>query len=244
MRWMHLPMLLLACLMASDPVSASNRGEQCSRAASYSVYLGGLHTGTMTRVEAWQGQSAVITSNSHAAILGIATQYQQRAELTWSNTEKAWLTTQFQQQVSGFRSRNMRASFSNNGLDSLVELDGKTTSYHSTQIPLRDVDTLAIQIRELVLQGQQEFSLIRQASDGIEPYQYQVKAPITTQLAPWGELQLIPVEQTGAEDITYYFAPSLDHQLAQARYHGFILQGLIQLESYHSTCKPVSTFLG
>ena len=47
------------------------------------------------------------------------------------------------------------------------------------------------------------------------------------------------VEQTGAEDVTYYFAPSMDYQLIKARYHGIILHGQIELDSYTSSCAPI-----
>ncbi|MFO6424065.1 hypothetical protein [Motilimonas sp. KMU-193] len=77
---------------------------------------------------------------------------------------------------------------------------------------------------------------IRQASDGTELYQYQLQQPELQSIAPWGEQTLIPVEQTGAEDITYYFAPELDYQLVRADYHGLLLQGKVLLTQYQSNC--------
>ncbi|ABV88976.1 hypothetical protein [Shewanella pealeana] len=211
--------------------------QQCSRSADYDIYLSGIHTGTMSRTETWRGKTAVVTSTSKASILGIGTQYQQRAELSWSNVSNEWITEQFHQKVTGFRARDMRASFSDNGRVSEVDVDGDIETYRSDSIALRDVDTLAIQMRELLLQGRQQFRLIRQASDAIEPYQYYVQTPISKNIAPWGELTLIPVEQSGAEEVTYYFAPEMDYQLIQARYHGIILRGLIELNHYSSTCR-------
>ncbi|GIU16440.1 hypothetical protein TUM4644_00530 [Shewanella colwelliana] len=210
---------------------------QCVRQSDYDIYLSGIHTGTMSRIETWQGKTAVVTSHSKASILGIGTEYRQRAELSWSTTTHEWLTNKFHQQVSGFRARDLQATFSANGRESRVNVDGDIEHYHSSSIALRDVDTLAIQMRHLLLQGRQQFALIRQASDAIEPYQYYVQAKQTKTIAPWGKLSLIPVEQTGAEDVTYYFAPELDYQLIQARYHGIVLQGLIELNHYHSTCQ-------
>lgn len=209
---------------------------KCVRQSDYDIYLSGIHTGTMSRTETWQGKTAVVSSHSKASILGIGTEYRQRAELSWSMESDEWLTNKFHQQVSGFRARDMQATFSDNGRDSKVDLDGDIEHYHSDNIALRDVDTLAIQMRHYLLQGRQQFALIRQASDAIEPYQYYVQAAKTVNLAPWGELVLVPVEQTGAEEVTYYFAPELDYQLVQARYHGILLQGLIALNHHHSTC--------
>ena len=214
--------------------------KQCQRSASYDIYLSGIHTGTMERTEHWQGKTAVVTSTSKASILGIGTQYQQRAELSWSTTTDEWLTDNFHQKVTGFRARDMQVSFSNNGRDTEVDIDGDVEHYHSKELALRDVDTLAIQMRHFLLQGRSQFALVRQASDAIEPYQLYVKQQQTAKIEPWGELRLIPVEQSGAEEVTYYFAPELDYQLVKARYHGIILQGLIELNDYRSSCDDQS----
>ncbi|WP_299805641.1 hypothetical protein [uncultured Shewanella sp.] len=222
--------------IAPSATSLSEPVKQCSRNAKYDIYLSGIHTGTMDRTETWQGKAAVVTSNSQASILGIGTKYQQRAELVWSNDSGQWLTNKFHQKVTGFRARDMQATFSDNGRESQVDIDGDIENYVSADIPLRDVDTLAIQMREYLLKGRQQFRLIRQASDAIEPYQYYVQDQVTANIAPWGELSLIPVKQTGAEEVTYYFAPAMDYQLVKARYHGIILRGLIQLNQYSSSC--------
>ncbi|MFV7784964.1 hypothetical protein ACNPKB_12915 [Shewanella marisflavi] len=225
--------------MSEDRVLAEPALEQkpeCTRSSEYDIYLSGIHTGTMSRTEHWQGQSAVVTSNSEASILGIGTRYRQRAELAWSRDTQEWITQAFHQQVSGFRSRDMQVRFSDNGRAARVDLDGEVTHYRSDETALRDVDTLALEIRRLLMQGRSQFALIRQASDATERYQYYVKAPQPVEVAPWGELMLVPVEQTGAEEVTYYFAPELDYQLIKARYHGILLQGLIQLNHYSSTC--------
>jgi hypothetical protein len=239
-------LLMLASLLFTNAVSASEQQEhlqehrltQCNRISNYAIYLGGINVGSMNRAETWQGKTAVVTSTSEASILGIGTHYLQRAELSWSTARNEWLTDTFHQQVSGFRSRDMQVTFANHGLESRVDIDGDIDTYTSKQIPLRDVDTLAIQIREYLLQGRQQFSLIRQASDAIEPYQFYVEDLQTVNIAPWGKLTLIPVVQTGAEDVTYYFAPAMDYQLIKAKYHGIILQGLIELDSYTSSCEP------
>ncbi|MGI2112473.1 hypothetical protein ACRN9G_02585 [Shewanella frigidimarina] len=231
---------LVSGLLQSNRVLANDIPQSCQRSFNYSIYLSGLHTGEMSRTENWQGKSAVIISKSEASILGIGTQYQQRTELSWSNNSNEWLTDSFHQQVTGFRSRDMQATFYNNGLESRVDIDGDIENYTSSQIPLRDVDTLAIQIRENLLGGRRQFALIRQASDAIEPYQFYVKDKLITTIGSWGEIQLIPVEQTGAEEVTYYFAPSMNYQLVKAHYHGMILQGVIELDRYVSSCDTMS----
>ncbi|MEC4726134.1 hypothetical protein HWQ46_11295 [Shewanella sp. D64] len=236
-------LLMLAPLLVTNTASASEQQKQehqftkCSRISNYVIYLSGINVGIMNRTEAWQGKTAVVTSTSEASILGIGTHYEQRAELSWSNINNVWLTDTFHQKVTGFRSRDMQVTFANHGLESRVDIDGDIDTYKSAEIPLRDVDTLAIQIREYLLQGRKQFALIRQASDAIESYQFYVEEVQTANIEPWGELTLIPVVQTGAEDVTYYFAPAMDYQLIKAKYHGIILQGLIELDSYTSSCE-------
>lgn len=233
-------MVAIFCLLnglgLSHSLSAAESQDQCMRSFDYSIFLRGFHTGSITRIEDWQGKSANITSISEASILGIGTQYQQRTELSWSDVRNEWLTDNFHQQVSGFRSRDLQVTFDNNGLRSRVNLDGEVTTYLSKIIPLRDVDTLTIQIRENIISGRRQFALKRQASDTTEAYQFYVQEPLIASVGSWGEIELIPVEQTGAEQVTYYFAPSLNHQLVKAQYHGIILQGIIELDSYVSTC--------
>jgi hypothetical protein len=234
----HKLLVLFSVLFNCNNLLANELEQICHRSFNYSIYLSGLRIGEMNRTENWLGKTAVITSQSEASILGIGTQYQQRSELSWADATDEWLTKNFQQQVSGFHNRDMRVTIDHDGLRSRVSIDGKVTTYQSNTIPLRDVDTLAIQIRAYLLKGLKQFALIRQASDGIEPYQFTVKPILTLTLDPWGELQLIPVEQTGAEDVTYFFAPSMNYQLVKAHYHGLILQGSVELQSYVCTCDP------
>jgi hypothetical protein len=230
---------LLSSLLQSVSLMASDTQPHCQRSFNYSIYLSGLHTGEMVRTENWLDRSAVITSKSEASILGIGTQYKQRSELSWSDISREWLTDNFHQQITGFRSRNMQVILANNGLESRVDLDGAITTYQSKTLPLRDVDTITIQIRENILNNRQKFTLLRQASDAVEPYQFSVKETVITTIASWGEIQLIPVEQTGSEVVTYFFAPSMNYQLVKAHFHGLILQGMIELNSYNSSCDTI-----
>ncbi|WP_375321568.1 hypothetical protein [Aliivibrio logei] len=228
---------LILVMSIGGQSAAANELSSCTITSSYDIYLSGIHTGKMKRVEAWQGKKASIVSNSKASILGIGTAYSQSAEVSWSDLDHEWITDKFHQKVSGFRSRDMKVTFTDGGHQSDVDIDGKASTYISKDIPLRDVDTLSIQIRQNLLQGKQAFRLNRQASDGIEPYQYQVHQKQIKTFEKWGELEVIPVEQTGAEHVTFLFAPELEYQLVEARYHGFILRGLLTLEDYESTCK-------
>ncbi|MEZ8121736.1 hypothetical protein ACED30_19700 [Vibrio splendidus] len=218
-----------------DPQALSHP-QQCERTAYYYIYLSGIRTGYMHRTESWEGTNATIISQSKASILGIGTQYDQQATLTWSEESDRWLTTSFHQVVSGFKSRDMKVSFSDDGSETRVDLDGEITEYQNNGEPLRDVDTLSVQIRQYVLDGDRSFSLTRQATDGPEPYDYEVQDLTTIKIDKWGEIEVIPVKQTGAERVTFWYAPSLGYQLVKARYHGFLLRGGAELQQYESSC--------
>ncbi|MEZ8859707.1 hypothetical protein [Vibrio sp. 10N.247.311.51] len=215
---------------------ALSHPQQCERTAYYQIYLNGIRTGYMHRTESWEGTNATITSQSKASILGVGTQYDQQATLTWSEESDSWLTTSFHQVVSGFKSRDMKVSFSDDGNETRVDLDGEITEYQNDGEPLRDVDTLSVQIRQYLLDGCRSFSLTRQATDGPEPYDYEVQELTTIKVDKWGEIAVIPVKQTGAERVTFWYAPSLGYQLVKARYHGFLLRGGAELQQYESSC--------
>ncbi|MFC5078881.1 hypothetical protein VTH8203_03373 [Vibrio thalassae] len=223
----------------------------CQNRYDYGIYLGGIHTGSMQRIETWYeatpGQpehnqaearvkSGTVESYSRASILGIGTRYRQKAQLVQSSGTGDYLTTTFYQKVSGFRSRTMNVTFSENGSESEVDLNGEVTHYTNHGQPLRDVDTLSIQIRHLVMQGKTTFNLTRQATDGPEPYHYQVLGAKSLTLPPWGALDVIQVEQTGAEEVTFWFAPSLQFALVQAKYHGFLFDATMELETMEVQC--------
>ena len=234
-------MLLISPTIKAQPQQSQDpqallHPQQCERTAYYHIYLSGIRTGYMHRTESWEGTNATITSQSTASILGIGTQYDQQATLTWSEESASWLTTSFHQVVSGFKSRDMKVSFSDDGSETRVDLDGEITEYQNNGEPLRDVDTLSVQIRQYVLDGDISFSLTRQATDGPEPYDYEVQELTTIKVDKWGEIEVIPVKQTGAERVTFWYAPSLGYQLVKARYHGFLLQGGAELQRYESSC--------
>ncbi|WP_248638611.1 hypothetical protein [Vibrio crassostreae] len=221
---------------ALSHLQALSHPQQCERTAYYHIYLSGIRTGYMDRTESWEGTNATITSRSKASILGIGTQYDQQATLIWSEESDSWLTTSFHQVVSGFKSRDMKVSFSDDGSETRVDLDGEITEYQNNGEPLRDVDTLSVQIRQYVLDGDRSFALTRQATDGPEPYDYEVQDLTTIKVDKWGEIEVIPVKQTGAERVTFWYAPSLGYQLVKARYHGFLLRGGAELQQYESSC--------
>ncbi|MDR9827835.1 hypothetical protein RCJ22_19730 [Vibrio sp. FNV 38] len=226
-------LLVSSVSLADAPMSS---GTLCQKTAYYHIYLSGIRTGYMNRTESWQGDSATVTSQSQASILGIGTQYEQEANLSWSEGSDSWLTTSFHQVVSGFKSRDMKVIFSEDGTETEVDLDGELTRYQNEDKPLRDVDTLSVQIRQHVIDGDKEFSLTRLATDGPEPYNYEVLELALVELDKLGEIEAIPVKQTGEERITFWYAPSLDYQLVKARYHGLILSGGAELQKYESSC--------
>ncbi|MGF1697490.1 hypothetical protein L4C54_17655 [Vibrio lamellibrachiae] len=173
-------------------------------------------------------------SSSRASILGIGSSYTQSSEMSLS--EGQWLTQSFHQKVTGFRKRDMQVSFPDSSHQSLVTLNNKEYRYESIGEHLRDIDTITMQIRQNLLDERESFSLVRQASDGIEQYQYEVLELQSKEYDRWGHMEVIPVKQSGTDRITYYFSPELDYQIVEAYYHGFLLNGRAELVDFTSSC--------
>ncbi|MCW8332830.1 DUF3108 domain-containing protein [Vibrio paucivorans] len=224
--------------LASESLPSADDGamQLCEKSLEYALYLGGIRTGKMSRVEYWKGDQVNATSKSRASILGIGTSYRQESSMTFDHDLQAWVTKSFHQIVTGFKNRDMKVTFPEGPYRSDVDLDGEKQSYYSDEIPLRDLDTLSAQIRFNLINGSKEFELVRQASDTVEPYQYTVLESETLDHDKFGKLTLTPVKQDGADEITFYIAPSLDYQVVKATYHGFILNGVAKLTGFTSSC--------
>ena len=231
--------LLTSAAVSAEAMKSYDNSALCRNSFDYAIYFSGIRTGSMQRYETFDGHQGSVESYSRASILGIGTKYHQKAQFVYRNN--TFLTQTFHQKVSGFRSRDMLVSFSESGLQSEVNLNGELTSYDNPAEPLRDMDTLSLQLREWVKQGLSSFTLTRQASDGPEPYQYQVTAAQRMTVEPWGELEVIQVEQTRAETVTYWFSPKLDYQLVKATYHGFLFNGGLELKSMTLGCEETES---
>ncbi|MCK6263187.1 hypothetical protein KP803_07850 [Vibrio sp. ZSDE26] len=206
----------------------------CIKVLEYNLYLSGISTGYMRKNEQWLAEVVTAKSRSRASILGIGSSYTQSSEMVLE--EGVWLTQSFHQKVTGFRKRDMLVSFPNSVNHSLVMLNGEEHRYESDDEPLRDIDTITMQIRQNLIDQKKSFSLVRQASDGIEAYQYEVLASQVREYERWGDMDVIPVKQSGADKITYYYSPRLDYQIVEARYHGFLLNGRAELVDFTSSC--------
>ncbi|OIQ25380.1 hypothetical protein [uncultured Vibrio sp.] len=206
----------------------------CTKHLNYSLHLSGIHTGFISQTQQWNDNQVLSKNKGRASILGIGSSYTQSSEMYFENGQ--WLTQSFHQTVTGFRKRDMQVFFPESENASSVALNGKEYRYESEAEPLRDIDTMAMQIRQNLLDGKNTFSLARQASDGVELYQYEVLEAQAKSYERWGRLKTIPVTQSGAEKVTYYYSPGLDYQIIEARYHGWLLNGRAELVDFTSSC--------
>lgn len=207
----------------------------CNKSFHYKLYFSGIKTGSLKREEHWNDQGAALKSDSYAGILGIGTRFIQTSNMVW-NQEKGFVTTDFHQQVSGFKNRDMQVKITEGGSRSSMQLNDEFSQYQFDDYQILDADTISAQIRLMVINGVEQFSLARQATKGLEHYHYQLHAEKTETLTPWGEVKVIPVTQTGDESMTYWYAPKLDYQLVYAKYHSFILPGSLKLAEYEISC--------
>ena len=70
----------------------------------------------------------------------------------------------------------------------------------------------------------------------LEHYAYTVEPQQSKSYPQWGELDVVPIKQNGADEVTMWFAPKMDYQLIEARYHSMFLPGRMKLVDWVKEC--------
>ncbi|WP_084884075.1 hypothetical protein [Vibrio sp. qd031] len=227
--------LVSRLVLAQQSIAFPNSTFSCENTLKYHVYFAGIKTGWLIRKEVWSESGGAISSSSYAGILGIGTRFEQHAKFVW-NDQKGFVTTEFTQDVSGFKNREMTVDIAEGGHQSVMLVNQQHMQFTNPDRPILDVDTISAQLRYMLLQGVEQFQLTRQASDTLEHYRYSVEPQQTKRYSQWGELQVIPIKQKGADEVTMWFAPSMDYQLVDAKYHSMLLPGSMKLVDRVKTC--------
>ena len=239
---MKILMLVAACVIlsfcaqmswASSPARVDH---QCHKSFSYDIYLHELPIGHLTRQVSWQDNQARIQTSSEVDILGIGATYQQLTDLYWSDANKQFLTRAFSQKVVGMENRDVVATFSSDGRQATVNLNGKTTIYSNKKQALLDLDTLGVQIRLNLINGLTKFQLFRQAYQQVIAYQFQITEKEELDLPRWGKLEVIRLDEVSDhKGTTLWFSPKLDYQLVKAKFNLFI-NPTVYLSAYKIDC--------
>lgn len=235
-------MLVITCIFLSflSRTSWANSptivDHQCEKSFSYDIYLHGLLIGHLTRQVSWQDNQARIQTSSEVDILGIGASYQQLTDLYWSVEQKQFLTRAFSQKVVGVKSRDVVATFSPDGRQASVSLNGEVTKYSNKEHALLDLDTLGTQIRLNIINGLTRFQLFRQAYQKVIAYQFQITAKEELDLPRWGKLEVIRLDEVADhEGTTLWFSPKLDHQLVKAKFN-LLINPTVYLSAYKIDC--------
>jgi len=227
-------------LFSSGLISFFVRAEDsvaCEQEIIYDLYLNGFHTGELQRKIIQQGAILSFITRSNMSILGISTTFYQTSRSRYEAQTNSYFTTEFYQIMTGFRNREMHVNISENGLDSKVLLNGETTQYHSTQYPLQDMDTITMQLQMNVRQGKRHFYTLRQATDEMELFEYQVVGKETLSTRYFGDIETIKVAEIQNNNVTFWFAPSLDYLMIKAtNVEGWVLRGTTELKTYSEVC--------
>jgi len=200
-----------------------NTGDSCKKSFVYDIYLSFFKMGYLNRTINWEKQQGTITTKSRVDVFGIGTTYQQLTHFSWSEGQQSFLTHDYKQTMTGFKSRTILAKFFEDGTKSTVVVNKEKMGFDNNGKRLFDLDTLGSQIRFNVMNNVQQFTLSRQASNEIQTYQFKIISKESLDTKKWGKLETIRVSQSsGNEEIVLWFAPSLDFQMVKVENSGLM----------------------
>ncbi|PKH04945.1 DUF3108 domain-containing protein [Moritella sp. Urea-trap-13] len=209
----------------------------CEQEIVYDLYLNGFYTGELQRQIKQQGNTLSFLTRSNMNILGISTTFYQTSTVNYEPQTKRYLTDHFHQVMTGFKNREMRVNITNDGQDALVDLNGEITQYHSSKLPLQDMDSITMQLQANIKKGKKHFYTLRQATDEMELFEYQVVGKEVLSSRYFGDIEVIKVVEIQDNNAIFWFAPSLDYLMIKAtNTEGWILRGTTELKRYSGTC--------
>lgn len=86
-------------------------------------------------------------------------------------------------------------------------------------------------------QGKTHFYTLRQATDEKELFEYQVTGTEILSTRYFGDIEAIKVVEIQDNNVTFWFAPSLDYLMIKAvNIEGWILRGTTELKTYSDVC--------
>ncbi len=226
---------------------AFNALHQCNKTFEYDIYLLKKRVGNLHRTIRWHKNvypaKATVTSNGKVSFLWLNSSYEQISTMQYSPMLQHFLTTSFSQKIIGYKAREMTALISDNGLSSRVTLDNEDYNYRyekkdkDENQALYDLDTLGAQIRLNLLQSKTHFTLLRQASNKIDSYQFEVSGHEIINHKVWGQFNTIKVIEVGKHKNTVlWFSSKHDHQLVKAQLD-LIFSPTVWLTHYKKDCE-------
>lgn len=192
---------------------------QCTKAFTYDIYLSQQKIGYLTRTLRWQDKNVDIYSYSKVDIVVAKSKLKQQSRVYWSEKRNSFLTQSFSRQITGLLAGSASATFSEEGNSSVINYNGATANFSSTDIPIMDGDAVGSQIRHNLIEGKTSFNFKLQDTDDVDHYFFEVKGKEKIKTR-FGRLYAFRVEQVRKHDrkLVMWFAPDVDYQLVKVIY--------------------------
>ena len=217
---------------------------QCTKEFTYELFLSNQKIGYLTRTLRWQDNFVNIDSYSKVDLLIVKSKFRQSSKVFWSDKQNSFLTRSFTRQITGLMAGNTSATFSADGSKSLLNNNGRMTTFTSQDLPLLDSDAAGSQMRLNLIEGKKRFEFKLQNSDEVNHYHFEVKGEekINTY---FGRIRAVRVEQIYKSDrkLIMWFAPDVDYQLVKATYKRKLLNLKTLLKRKNIQCPPASPLL-
>lgn len=203
---------------------------------SYKVYYKKISIGKMIRELQLKNDQIKVNTTADLSFLLMKFGGNQSSDIYWDEKAQRYLSKDFSRKSIGFSTVSMSAKFSNDGHNTIIVNNGKTSYYSNPEEYLVDFNTILLQIRKGLKSGQTDFEFFMQTSDSVAHYFFKVtgKEMIDTK---FGKLESYRVEQMKKEDRTFiaWFAVPLDHQMIKFVYKRNILDIRGELSDYSNT---------
>ena len=199
----------------------------------YNIYYKKISIGKMIRELHLKNDKIKVNTIADLSFLLMKFGGNQSSDIYWDEKSQRYLSRRFLRESVGFSSVSMAAQFTNNGHNTTIINNGKTTDYSNPDEYIVDFNTILLQIREGLKSGKTDFEFFMQTSESVAHYFFKVtgKEIIDTQ---FGKLESYRIEQMKKNDRTFiaWFAVALDHQMIKFYYKRNILDIRGELSEY------------
>ncbi|ABM02452.1 conserved hypothetical protein [Psychromonas ingrahamii 37] len=199
----------------------------------YDVYYKKLSIGQMIRELQLKDEQIKVNTITDLSFLLMKFGGNQSSDIYWDEKTQQYLTKRFLRNSVGFSSVSMAAQFSNNGHNTTIINNGKSTYFSNPDEYIVDFNAVLLQIRKGLKSGQTDFEFFMQTSDSIGHYFFKVTGKEMID-SKFGKFESYRVEQMKKNDrtLTAWFAVALDHQMIKFSYKRNILDIRGELSEY------------
>lgn len=200
---------------------------------TYNVYYKKISIGKMIRELQLKNDQIKVNTIADLSFLLMKFGGNQSSDIYWDEKSQRYLSKGFSRKSIGFSTVSMSAKFFNNGHNTTIVNNGKTTHYSNPEEYLVDFNTILLQIRKGLKAGQTDFEFFMQTSDSVAHYFFKVTGKEIID-SKFGKFESYRVEQMKKKDRIFiaWFAVALDHQMIKFRYKRNVLDIRGELSEY------------